>query len=135
MLSPVDDDEDEDVRAAVTRTFLVLLKAVKEEEGANASVVAATTVSVRAARARRSRIMARARSLEILRVVQGEVLPSPDDTPPKEARSRNARSDEAAARMTHITSTYVQLLAKRECYKAVASHRSPLFDRHAATPR
>ena len=69
MLSPVDDDEDEDVRAAVTRTFLVLRKAVKEEEGANASVVlvvvAATTVSVRAARARRSRIMARARSLEI----------------------------------------------------------------------
>ena len=67
MLSPVDDDEDEDededVRAAVTCTFfLVLLKAVKVEEGANASVVlavvAATTASVRAARARRSRIMA-----------------------------------------------------------------------------
>ena len=61
MLSPVDDDEDEAVRAAVTCTFLAL-KAVKEEEGANASVVqavvAATTASVRAVRARRSRIMA-----------------------------------------------------------------------------
>lgn len=99
MLSPVDDDEDEDVRAAVTRTFLVLLKAVKEEEGANASVVllvvvAATTASVRAARARRSRIMARARSLEIYGLYRVKSYPvqTIHRTAEGSSRSRNAQS-------------------------------------------
>lgn len=59
MFNPV---EDEDVRRAATCTLLLVRKAVKEEVGAKASavlvVVAATTASARAERARRSRIMA-----------------------------------------------------------------------------
>ena len=112
MLSPVDDDEDEDVRAAVTRTFLVLLKAVKEEEGANASVVlvvvAATTASVRAARARRSRIMARARSLEIYGLYRVKSYPVQTVhrrrklAKQKWGPQKCASMEAAPARMTHI---------------------------------
>lgn len=104
MLSPVDDDEDEDVRAAVTCTFLVL-KAVKEEEGANASVVqvvvAATTASVRAVRARRSKIMARARSLEIYYVVR-VVLPQSI----RSGEGAEGGGEGGIRRMTHIV-TYM----------------------------